>query len=121
MLDKLQALADRYDKLSELLCDPDVASDNKKLREYSKEQSDLQPTYDAYNEYKQVSEDLEAAKEMQNEKLDDEMREMVKMEIEELSARQKELDDLIRVLMLPKDPNDDKNVIVGDSRRGWWG
>lgn len=112
MLDKLQALADRYDKLSELLCDPDVASDNKKLREYSKEQSDLQPTYEAYNEYKQVSEDLEAAKEMQGEKLDDEMREMVKMEIDELSTRQKELDELIRVLMLPKDPNDDKNVIV---------
>ena len=55
-----------------------------------------------------MSQDLEAAKEMQGEKLDDEMREMVKMEIEELSARQKELDELIRVLMLPKDPNDDK-------------
>ena len=52
MLDKLQALADRYDKLSEFLCDPDVTSDKKKLREYSKEQSDLQPTYEAYNEYK---------------------------------------------------------------------
>ncbi len=47
MLDRLQALADRYDKLSELLCDPDVASDSKKLREYSKEQSDLQETYEA--------------------------------------------------------------------------
>lgn len=104
MLDKLQALADRYEKLSELLCDPDVASDNKKAREYSKEQSDLQPTYDAYNEYKQVSEDLEAAKEMQGEKLDDEMREMVKMEIEELSARQKELDELIRVLIFAERP-----------------
>ena len=58
MLDRLQSLADRYDKLSELLCDPDVASDPKRLREYSKEQSDLQEVYEAYTEYKQVSEQL---------------------------------------------------------------
>ncbi|MFC4811869.1 peptide chain release factor 1 [Paenibacillus sp. GCM10023250] len=112
MLDRLQALADRYEKLSELLCDPDVASDPKKLRDYSKEQSDLQPVYAAYNEYKQVTEQLEDAKLMQNEKLDDDMRDMVKMEIEELSARQTELEAEIQVLLLPKDPNDDKNVIV---------
>ncbi|KKO54735.1 hypothetical protein XI25_05460 [Paenibacillus sp. DMB20] len=87
MLDRLQSLADRYEKLSELLCDPDVANDAKKLRDYSKEQSDLQPAYEAYVEYKNVVEELEAAKTMQGEKLDDEMREMVKMEIEELSAR----------------------------------
>ncbi|MCQ4088109.1 peptide chain release factor 1 [Saccharibacillus sp. JS10] len=112
MLDKLQALVDRYDKLSELLCDPDVASDSKKLRDYSKEQSDLQPAYEAYTEYKRVVEDLDAAKEMQGEKLDDEMREMVKMEIEELSARKADLEETIRIVLLPKDPNDDKNVIV---------
>ncbi|MBO7747407.1 peptide chain release factor 1 [Paenibacillus sp. MWE-103] len=112
MLDRLQALADRYEKLSELLCDPDVASDPKKLRDYSKEQSDLQPVYAAYNEYKQVTEQLEDAKVMQNEKLDDDMREMVKMEIDELSERRTELEAEIQVLLLPKDPNDDKNVIV---------
>ncbi|WP_454193497.1 peptide chain release factor 1 [Paenibacillus sp. Marseille-Q7038] len=112
MLDRLQALVDRYEKLSELLCDPDVVSDNKKLRDYSKEQSDLQPAYEAYMEYKTVMEELEAAKQMQAEKLDDEMREMVKMEIDELSTRQKELEDKIHILLLPKDPNDDKNVII---------
>ncbi|RAP74042.1 peptide chain release factor 1 [Paenibacillus montanisoli] len=112
MLDRLQALADRYEKLSELLCDPDVASDPKKLRDYSKEQSDLQAPYAAYTEYKQVSEQLDDAKVMQNEKLDDEMREMVKMEIDELSERKTELEAEIQVLLLPKDPNDDKNVIV---------
>ncbi|MDP4096111.1 peptide chain release factor 1 [Paenibacillus sp. P96] len=112
MLDRLQSLADRYDKLSELLCDPDVANDSKKLRDYSKEQSDLQPAYEAYTEYKSVTEELDAAKAMLGEKLDDEMRDMVKMEIEELSARKQELDEKIRILMLPKDPNDDKNVIV---------
>ncbi|MCK9857969.1 peptide chain release factor 1 [Paenibacillus sp. ATY16] len=112
MLDRLQALADRYEKLSELLCDPDVASDPKRLREYSKEQSDLQEAYEAFTEYKQVSEQLEDAKLMQGEKLDDEMREMVKMEIEELSERKTALDEKIRIVLLPKDPNDEKNVIV---------
>lgn len=112
MLDRLQALADRYEKLSELLCDPSVTSDSKKLREYSKEQSDLQDTYDAYMEYKSVSEQYDAARVMQNEKLDDEMKELVKMELEELSERKAELEERIKVLMMPKDPNDDKNVIV---------
>lgn len=112
MLDRLQSIVDRYDKLSELLCDPDVTSDTKKLREYSKEQSDLQESYDAYNEYKNVSEQLADAKVMQNEKLDDEMREMVKMEIDELSEQAAKLEEHLRILMMPKDPNDDKNVIV---------
>lgn len=112
MLDRLQSLAGRYEKLSELLCDPDVTNDTKKLRDYSKEQSDLQPAYEAFVEYKTVVEELEAAKVMQAEKLDDEMREMVKMEIEDLSERQRELEEKIHVLLLPKDPNDDKNVIV---------
>jgi peptide chain release factor 1 len=112
MLDRLQSVADRYDKLSELLCDPDVAGDSTKLREYSKEQSDLQEAYEAYMEYKQVMEQLDAAKTMQNEKLDEEMRDLVKMEIDELSGRRTELEERLNVLMLPKDPNDDKNVIV---------
>ncbi|TYP75624.1 peptide chain release factor 1 [Paenibacillus methanolicus] len=112
VLDRLQAVADRYEKLSELLCDPNIASDPKRLRDFSKEQSDLQASYEAYTEYKQVLEQLTDAKAMQGEKLDDEMREMVKMEIDELSERKDELEEHIRVLMLPKDPNDDKNVIV---------
>ncbi|SEN59400.1 peptide chain release factor 1 [Paenibacillus sp. OV219] len=112
MLDRLQALADRYEKLSELLCDPDVSSDPKRLREFSKEQSDLHAPFEAYTEYKQVSEQLDDAKVMQGEKLDDEMREMVKMEIDELSTRKEELEAHIQFLLLPKDPNDDKNVIV---------
>ena len=112
MLDRLQALADRYEKLSELLCDPDVSSDPKRLRELSKEQSDLQDAYDAYTEYKQVSTQLDDAKEMLGEKLDDDMREMVKMEVDELSERKVELEEQVRILLLPKDPNDDKNVIV---------
>ncbi len=112
MIDRLQAIADRYEKLSELLCDPDVASDTTKLREYSKEQSDLQETYEVYGEYKQTVEQLNDAKAMLGEKLDDEMRELVKMEVDELSERKDDLEARINVLMMPKDPNDDKNVIV---------
>jgi len=112
VLDRLQSLADRYEKLSELLCDPDVANDPKKLREYSKEQSSLQETYEAYTEYKSVIEQFEAARAMQAEKLDDEMKELVKLELEELSERKQQLEERLKVLMLPKDPNDDKNVIV---------
>ncbi|CAM3700122.1 peptide chain release factor 1 [Cohnella lubricantis] len=112
MLDRLQVLADRYEKLSELLCDPDVVNDSTRLRTYAKEQSDLNEAYQAYLEYKSVMEQLTSAKAMLEEKLDDEMREMVKLEIEELSERQTSLEEQIRILLLPKDPNDDKNVIV---------
>ncbi|QGQ93460.1 peptide chain release factor 1 [Paenibacillus psychroresistens] len=112
MLDRLQSLAGRYEKLSELLSDPDIVNDTKKLRELSKEQSDLQEVFEAYTEYKSVMEQFDAAKEMQGEKLDDDMREMVKMELDELTTRKDELETNINLLMLPKDPNDDKNVIV---------
>lgn len=112
MLDRLQSIADRYEQLNELLCDPDVVSDPDKLRKYSKEQSDLEDKYEAYKAYKSVTEQLQDAKSMLDEKLDDEMREMVKLEIDELSEREAELSEKIRVLLLPKDPNDDKDVIV---------
>lgn len=112
MLDKLQAIVDRYEKLSELLCDPNVANDPKRLKEYSKEQSDLQETYDTIVEYKKAQSQLEEAKQLLGEKLDEDMREMVKQEIEDLTERLKELEERLRILMLPKDPNDDKNVII---------
>lgn len=112
MLDRLQALADRYEKLSELLCDPDVVNDAARLRQYAKEQSGLEEAYQAYQEYKSVLDQLAGAKAMLEEKLDDEMREMVKMEIGELEERTKALEEKIRILLLPKDPNDGKNVIV---------
>ncbi len=112
MLDRLQALADRYEKLSELLCDPDVVNDPARLRSYAKEQSVLEEAYQAYKEYKEVLDHLAGARSMLEEKLDDEMREMVKMEIDELEERKTQLEGRIRILLLPKDPNDGKNVIV---------
>lgn len=112
VLDRLESLEARYDKLNELLSDPEVINDSKKLREYSKEQSDLQEVITAYREYKDVTSQLDDAKAMLEEDLDDEMREMAKMEITELSEQKEELEAKLKVLLLPKDPNDDKNVIM---------
>ncbi|MEA3321278.1 peptide chain release factor 1 [Sutcliffiella horikoshii] len=112
VFDRLQAVEMRYEKLTELLSDPEVISDTKKLREYSKEQSDIQETVEAYREYKAVKEQLDDAKAMLEDKLDADMREMVKEEISELEEQQENLADRLHILLLPKDPNDDKNVIM---------
>ncbi|WJE55339.1 peptide chain release factor 1 [Bacillus cereus] len=112
MLDRLQAVEDRYEKLNELLSDPEVISDSNKLREYSKEQSDIQETVEVYREYKDVREQLRDAKAMLEDKLDADMREMVKEEVSELEKQEKELSERLKILLVPKDPNDDKNVIV---------
>ncbi|SFE61636.1 peptide chain release factor 1 [Alteribacillus iranensis] len=112
MLDRLQAVEDRYEELNDLLSDPDVIGDSKKLREYSKEQSDIAETVQAYRSYKETTKQLDDAKSMLGDELDEEMTDMVKMEIDELSEKKEELEERLRILLLPKDPNDDKNVIV---------
>lgn len=112
MIDRLQSLEDRYNKLTEFLCDPNVIGDPSKLRTYSKEQSDLAETVQVYREYKKTVQALADAKSMLGEKLDEEMRDLVKLEIEELSEKEEQLKNQLTILLLPKDPNDDKNVIV---------
>jgi peptide chain release factor 1 len=112
VFERLSAVEERYEEVTNLLCDPDVINDTKRLRELSKEQASLEETVTTYREYKSVYTQLEDAKAMLEEKLDDEMREMVKMEIAELSKRKEQLEGRLKILLLPKDPNDDKNVIV---------
>ncbi|MFE8701868.1 peptide chain release factor 1 [Cytobacillus sp. FJAT-54145] len=112
MFDRLQSVEDRYERLNELLSDPEIVNDSKKLREYSKEQSDIQETVHTYREYKEVVEQFQDAKAMLEEKLDAEMREMVKEELNELEERKEALEDRLKILLIPKDPNDDKNVIM---------
>lgn len=112
MLDRLKSIHQRYEELSGLLCDPDIINDVNKLRTYSKEQSRLEEQNQAYLEYKTVVEQHTEAKNMLEEKLDDEMRDLVKAELSELGERKEELEERIKILLLPKDPNDDKNVIV---------
>lgn len=112
MFDRLQAVEDRYERLNELLSDPEIVNDPKKLREYSKEQSDIQETVEVYREYKDIRSQYQDAKEMLEEKLDPDMREMVKEEISELEDKVEELEAHLKILLIPKDPNDDKNVIM---------
>ncbi|MBX6394292.1 MAG: peptide chain release factor 1 [Alicyclobacillaceae bacterium] len=112
MWEKLQAIEERYEDLSRRLCDPEVLADPAKLKAYSKEQADLEETVQTYRKYKQIVSALREAKEMFEERLDDEMREWVKKEVESLTAQKEELEAQLQVLLLPKDPNDDKNVIM---------
>lgn len=112
MLDKLAGLEERYDKLNELLSDPEVISDPNNLREYSKEQSDLQDVVDTYREYKDISEQIAGAKEMQQEETDADMKEMIQEELDELELQIPQLEEKLKVLLLPKDPNDHRNVIM---------
>jgi peptide chain release factor 1 len=112
VFDRLQAVEDRYEKLNELLSDPEIVNDPKKLREYSKEQSNIQETVEAYREYKEATSQFKDAKSMLEEKLDAEMREMVKEEVSELEEQIEKLEERMKILLIPKDPNDDKNVIM---------
>src|SRR5699024_495768 len=113
MLERLQSLEDRYNMLNDLLSDPDVINDPNKLRDYSKEQSDLEETVSSYRKYKNKKTELDEAKHMLNDdELDEEMEEMVKLEIEELDEQVQNLEEELKVLLLPKDPNDAKNVIM---------
>ncbi|EAE6286651.1 peptide chain release factor 1 [Listeria sp. FSL L7-0233] len=112
MYDRLQAVEDRYDELNELLSDPDVVSDPKRLRDLSKEQSGITATVETYREYKNVNEQINETKELLSEKLDDEMREMAKEEFAELQKEKTDLEERLKLLLVPKDPNDDKNVIL---------
>lgn len=112
MFDRLQAVEDRYDRLNELLSDPEIVNNLEKLRNYSKEQSDLQETVEVYREYKEVQAQYKNAKDMLEEPLDDEMKELVKMEIDELEDRIEPLEEQLKILLVPKDPNDNKSVIM---------
>ncbi|WP_071461002.1 peptide chain release factor 1 [Bacillus massilinigeriensis] len=112
MFDRLQAVEDRYERLNELLSDPEIVNNPNKLREFSKEQSDIQETVQVYREYKEAKEQYADARAMLDEKLDAEMKEMVKEEMAELASRIEEYESRLKILLVPKDPNDDKNVIM---------
>ncbi|ANZ63308.1 peptide chain release factor 1 [Secundilactobacillus paracollinoides] len=112
MFDRLQAVVDRYDELNELISDPEVIADTQRFMTLSKEEGELRDTVETYRKYKQVTDQLNEDNEMLHEKLDDDMEQMVKDELKELEPQKEELEDHIRVLLLPKDPNDDKNIVM---------
>lgn len=112
IFEKLQAVVDRYDELNELISDPEVISDTKRFMALSKEEGSLRDIVSEFNKYKKITAQLDEDKEMLAEKLDDDMNEMVKGEISELEPQKAELEEKMKIMLLPKDPNDDKNIIM---------
>lgn len=112
MYDKLEDLLHHYEELMNILSEPDVANDPKRFQALMKEQSSLTPIVDAYREYKKCRQGIEDSLAMLEEESDEEMRELAKEELNDSKARVEELEKELKILLLPKDPNDDKNVIV---------
>jgi peptide chain release factor 1 len=112
MFDKLEDLVIRYEEIMSALGEPGIADDQNRFRKLMKEQSDLTPIVEAYKEYKQQNQNIEDSLAMLEEETDEEMRELAKEELNDSKARVEELEQELKILLLPKDPNDDKNVIV---------
>ena len=111
MFERLEAILERYEKINEMMADPAIVTDIKKLTELSKEQRGLEETVNVYTEYKEIAASIEDLKEMAKDS-DPEISEMAEMELEELKPRLPELEERLEILLIPKDPNDEKNVIV---------
>lgn len=112
MFDKLEDLRIRLDEILNELQEPDVANDQNRFRKLMKEQNDLTPIVEAHNEYKECKQAIEDSLEMLEEESDEEMRELAKEELNDNKKRVEELEQELKILLLPKDPNDEKNVIV---------
>ena len=111
MFDKLQAIEERYDKLMALIADPAVQADQQEYRRHTRALSEIQPLVEQFREYKAVVEELAEARELAAGD-DDDLRELAEQELSILEERRDTLLDAIKVLLLPKDPNDEKNVVL---------
>jgi len=111
MLERLEAIEKRYLEINQLLMNPEIVTDIKKMTELSKEQKSLEETVELFREYKKVLEEIKSLKEMIKEE-DSEIKEMAEMELAEIDGRPSELKERLEILLVPKDPNDEKNVIV---------
>ena len=112
MFDKLDFIQEKYDELSAKVADPAVIADQKSFQKYMKEMSELEPVVKAYEEYRKMQSDLADAKELIEMEDDEEVKELAKEEAKELESAMEQAQENLKVLLLPKDPNDDKNVIV---------
>ncbi len=112
MFDKLNFLEEKYKELNDLISDPDVISDQERWRKLMKEQKDLTPIVEKYKEYKKAKETIEESLELLSTKLEKDFEELVKMEMDEAKESIVTIEEELKILLLPKDPNDDKNVIV---------
>ncbi len=112
MLDKLAGIEARYDELERLMADPDVAQDYAKVAEYAQERAELEEIVSTYRSYHALGEELIGARLILNEEQDDELREMAQDEVRQLEVQLSDLEERLRQLLLPRDPRDDRNVIV---------
>ena len=112
MFDKLEDLLRKFEEIMNELSEPTVADNQERFRALMKEQSELTPIVNAYKEYKKCNQDIEDSLAMLDEESDEDMRDMLKEELAEAKRRVEELEHELKILLLPKDPNDDKNVIV---------
>ncbi|MGO1368671.1 MAG: peptide chain release factor 1 [Senegalia sp. (in: firmicutes)] len=112
MLEKLDFLEEKYKDLNGKISDPDIINNMNEWQKYVKEHAEVEPIVMKYREYKEVVEGIAESKEMLNDKLEDDFKEMVKEELNELQEQEEELQEEIKFLLIPKDPNDEKNVIV---------
>ena len=112
MFDKLEDLLIRYEEIMGELQEPDVVNDQSRFRKLMKEQNDLTPIVEAYKEYKNCKQNIEDSLSLLEEESDEEMKELAKEELSESKKRVEELEQELKILLLPKDPNDDKNIIL---------
>ncbi len=112
MFDRLEDLLRRYEEIMSELSEPSVTSNQERFRSLMKEQSELEPIVKNYQEYKKKKQDIEDSLVMLDEENDEDMREMLKEELADAKKRVEELEQKLKILLLPKDPNDEKNVIV---------
>jgi len=112
MEERLALIEKRYEELNRLMADPTVATDPEKLRDYAQEQAEIGPTAEKYRELVKVRQELGTTREMLKETLDEELKELAREEIVSLEARRDKLEEELRLLLVPKDPNDSRNVIV---------
>ncbi len=112
MFEKLEDLVDRIDTINNMLTDPDVVSDQNKFRKLMKEQSDLAPIVEKYKEYKDTKQTIDDSLQILEEESDEELREMAKEELNDAKSRLEIIEGELKILLLPKDPNDSKNVVV---------
>lgn len=112
MFDKLDFLEDKYNKLNETISDPAVIADQERWRKLMKEQKDLTPIVEKYKQYKRAKDTIAESKELLNTSLEKDFKELVEMELEEAKENIVIYEEELKILLLPKDPNDDKNVIV---------
>lgn len=112
VISKLEEVVFRFEEVGKQIVDPDVISDMKRYVQLNREYKDLSPVVDAYKSYKDVIDNIASAKDIIKQEKDEEFKEMAKLELEELLTKKEALDDEIKWLLIPKDPNDNKNVIM---------